>query len=502
MLRRAVDTFFESLNPHYPCLNEGQFRAHFETFLIGDESKLNGADRYQFVALINLIEAEVKVLGDDWTTSDQVPAWNDFCRAESILNNLIWLGNGNILTIQCLVIKARYLLYIEQGESAYDTIGRVVRLVFRLGLHDQRLWHDCSPFDRVLRQRIFWTVVYLERNIAFNVGSPYLIRESDYNVDLPGHFDDVRMIENQPLPPETPEQSSGPYLSCASKWSKLSAEMWDALFGTNADKGESDEFIVSMDARINLSRTNFPKQLQWRNYTQGAQASSACPSYVLRQSLILHLRMNQLRIILRHKKILSTDYTERTARDCVSIAADSIDAIHFHHVSAAYKATDRFSSVLYLVNSLLPLVSVIVGEHNLWQTRTDAIVAYRKGLTILETLSPTFSASRHTLRRLERIIASASDAIRKFEGIGDYGLDLDEFSASAFLPNMSGFFSSDVWKDAALDVSGPISDMDASFIYNMEGASSDAFPSTIGDSNFLEMAGSGIGLERNVLLDL
>lgn len=291
-LRRSIDIFFENLNPHYPCLNEHQFRVQFEAFLANSPTQLHNADRYQFVALINLIQAEVKVLGDDWTTSNEVPAWEEFCRAESILNNIIWLGDGNILTLQCLVIKARYLLYIEKGESAYDTIGRVVRLVFQLGLHDQNSWSQCSAFDKVLRQRIFWTIVYLERNIAFNVGSPYMIREADYNVDLPGNYDDKLMIENQPLPEETPERSSGPYLSSAAKWSQLSAEMWDALFGINAKNADCDEFVVSMDARINLARNNLAPHLKWESNLPRLEGHSNVPSYILRQTLILHLVSN------------------------------------------------------------------------------------------------------------------------------------------------------------------------------------------------------------------
>jgi len=119
-----------------------------------ETSHRESADFYQFMALTNMIHAEVnhsnaklcarytnqrqiKILSEDWADSNIVPGWDDFCRAENILSHLTWLGNGNILTIQCLLIKARYLLYIEKADCAYDTMSRAVSLCFKLGLHDQ-----------------------------------------------------------------------------------------------------------------------------------------------------------------------------------------------------------------------------------------------------------------------------------------------------------------------------------------------------------------------------
>ena len=162
-------------------------------------------------------------MSEDWADSNTVPGWNDFCRAENILTHLTWLGNGNILTIQILLIKARYLLYIEKADSAYDTMSRVVSLCYKLGIHDQPSWiaRGCTPFEIVMRQRIFWTTFYLERNVAFNCGSPYLIRETDFKVDLPLNLEDLKMFPNEPLPAEYPELSYGPYLSAAVKWGRL-----------------------------------------------------------------------------------------------------------------------------------------------------------------------------------------------------------------------------------------------------------------------------------------
>jgi hypothetical protein len=258
----------------------------------GVSGQIDNADYYQFVALVNLVQAEVKILSEAWQDSSRVPAWEEFCRAENILTHLTWLGNGNILTIQCLLIKARYLLYIEKADSAYDTMGRIVSLCFKLGLHDQPSWTNCSPFATCMRQRIFWTTFYLERNIAFNCGAPYRVRESDFKVDLPKFYDDKSMHPSEPLPEEMPERSYGPYLSGAIKWGRLCSEIWDTLFGVNAVKPISQEFVASIDARVTYTMNQFPAHLQWSTNIHRLTGDTDVPPYILRQTIILYLVMS------------------------------------------------------------------------------------------------------------------------------------------------------------------------------------------------------------------
>lgn len=291
-VRHHVDTFFTSLNPHYPSLNENQFRAQLETLLAGEDPRMSSGDRQQFIALVNLMQAEVSILVDDRPGLSQVPGWVEFCRAESLLHRLTWLGKGNLLTIQCLLCKARYLLYIERAGSAYQIMGQVVQLCFQLGLHNQSSWKDCSPFEIAMRQRIFWSILYLERNVSINSGSPYLIREADFKVDPLPALDDKLMFPGKPLPTETPKGSFAPYLMTAVKWGKLGSEIWDVVFGINAERPTSQEFVATMDARIGFITSQLLPHLQWQRRTDFQAATDETddiPHYVRRQALILHL---------------------------------------------------------------------------------------------------------------------------------------------------------------------------------------------------------------------
>lgn len=289
-IRRSVHVFFAYLNPHYPCLNENTFRPLLDQFLKNDDAdQVSYADGQQFIALLNLIHAEVRVLSDEWPTSVQAPAWEEFCRAESILSRLTWLGNGNLMTIQCLLIKTRYLLYAEKPNGAYDTMGRVVRLCWQLGLHCQPSWVGLSDFDVVMRQQIFWTAFYLDRHVALLAGLPYLIRECDINVHLPPNVDDKLLFPDQPLPPLRLEGGPvNPYLSSAVAWASVTSEIWDAVYGTNALKPTSPELIATMDARIKFKQSQIPEVLQWSTNCPKLDGLSHTPHYMIRQSAILN----------------------------------------------------------------------------------------------------------------------------------------------------------------------------------------------------------------------
>lgn len=231
----------------------------------------------------------MKTLEEYCTESSAVPGWQEFSRANHLLTHTTWLGKGDVRTIQSLIIKALYLLYNEEYNAAYDAIGQTVRLCFQNSLHRQSTWTDCTLFEIHMRQRTFWSIYCLDRTIAQVCGMPYLIRESEFQVDLPASVDDRLLGQSSNLPQEMPGTSPMPYQHGMVKWGKLSAEVWDAIYGMEAKYPISEEFIVTMDARIKLLRENLPPQLKWRSELITTAHESAVPQFVIRQAAILHL---------------------------------------------------------------------------------------------------------------------------------------------------------------------------------------------------------------------
>jgi hypothetical protein len=278
-LNSTVDLYFTKINPMFPCLNENQFRAQMQDALETGASGMDRPNRYQFFALLHLIQAEVLILIQDWKPTDPIPGWKSILRAENILSRLLWQGNGNLLTIQCFIVKARYFLYLERGGAAHEAITRAVHLCYQLGLHDSASWGNCSAFEKVMRQRVFWTVFQLERSMALNNGYPYLIREAEINVDIPSCENDQEHLADGETEANVEINTYGKSILIIAKWGSLVSEIWDRMFAAKTRKTMSHEYIAGMDARVTHIMNNLPPCLQ-------AQGSDSKLSHTLHPAII------------------------------------------------------------------------------------------------------------------------------------------------------------------------------------------------------------------------
>ena len=265
-----------------PCLDQGFFDADFQKYACSvPEVTL---ERIQFIALVNLIVAVVKNVDDFCPDDHTIPGWYEFTRAEHLLNHIIKSGKGNLGTMQCLILKASYLLYIERNDWAYDEIGTAVRLCFQTGLHNQRSWADQSPLQIHMRQRIFWCIYCLERNISHQCGAPYQMNDRDIAVELP--YDGGG--EGASFGADESGFSSITYQLATIKWARVCSDMWDAMFRVNS-RPPTTEMVAVTDARILLLIEELPIHLRWSTDFLKNAVELQHPHYVVRQAIVLHL---------------------------------------------------------------------------------------------------------------------------------------------------------------------------------------------------------------------
>jgi uncharacterized membrane protein len=151
--------------------------------------------------------------------------------------------------------------------------------------------------------------------------------------------------------------------------------------------------------------------------------------------------LNVLRLHLRQERILSLNFDDAMAADCVEIASTIINAIHNIHYSPIHFPLDRFSSCLSLVSSVLSMIGVIVKPTTIATHRSRAIEAYNKTISLLQEMAPTFSAARHALRGLGRLMRRTERAIRRFQNADQMPFDPDpDFEFDSLMPQMSVFF--------------------------------------------------------------
>jgi hypothetical protein len=182
--------------------------------------------------------------------------------------------------------------------------------------------------------------------------------------------------------------------------------------------------------------------------------------------------------------MLSLKYNSRTAEDCAKIAASSINAVESHYNSTLYHRVARWASILYLVGAILPLVCIICKKENEQQVRADSIIAFKKGVAILNHLYPTSANARHALHGIKRIIASAARSIREFqapqmETAAEIAVDQGSDPLAAEFPD---FFNYDPWFHSSIDMADQQLHIDESLPFNFSiGPGSDIQGSAEGD---------------------
>ncbi|OAL24788.1 hypothetical protein AYO22_05577 [Fonsecaea multimorphosa] len=411
-IHRSLDMFFANVQPHYPCMNEGYLRAQFSAFVANDSNSLTKNGSVQLAALLQFIMAVVSILCDSSTQGQYLPGWKEFCRGDKLLSHATWLERANIVTIQTLLVKTLYFMYAGLLNSAYDTMGTAVRLCFQLGLHNEPSWgEDCKFYDRTYRQRVFWSVFCLNHNVAQTRGVPELLRESDINVGLPKCVDDRMLYPDCPSLPEMPTTSPVPYLLETIKLTRLSSEVWEAMFGARAKKPVSQDLLAAMDNKvIELSR-EIPSSLRWPQVAASQQMYDGAPSFIQQQGFILHLRILYLRMLLRREEMISLTYGRKTAQLCIDIATEVVAAVETCYTTQRSKRCERHAYLHHLTGALVPMICIIVKQNNSEDLTRPAINLLNKSLKVMESFSQGSFLARRILQQLRRPIKVARDTI-------------------------------------------------------------------------------------------
>ncbi|KIW76440.1 hypothetical protein Z517_11186 [Fonsecaea pedrosoi CBS 271.37] len=403
-VRETLDLYFSLMNPHYPCLDSKAFEQDFQRFA-GNVQEVT-LERIQFIALVNLILAVVKNVDEFCPEDDIIPGWYEFTKAEHLLNHVIKSGKGNLTTIQCLILKASYLLYIERNDWAYDEIGTAVRLCFQTGLHNQSSWTGLSPLEVHMRQRIFWCVYCLERNISHQCGAPYQMSDQDIAVELPSDS----TVEGVSVGGGEGGFSPITYQLATIKWAKVCSDMWDAMFGVNS-RSPTAELIAVTDARILLLIEELPVHLRWSSDFLKVAVQLQYPHYIVRQAIVLHLRSNHLRLLLRRSDLLGSKRSVQVAALCVDIALASVEAMHQYHFSEFRRNSGRFPTVSFLSGVIFTLTSVILAKKADRPTLSKAGGGFLKAVQLLEDIAPGFTLGRRLFKRLQKVIKATTQTM-------------------------------------------------------------------------------------------
>ncbi|KAF9884968.1 hypothetical protein FE257_000878 [Aspergillus nanangensis] len=398
-MRRTVETYLAKVNPFLPCFNVTQMRSDVEDMLAGE---LPSQEMRPVVAAVDLMTAAMKAMTEDAACISRsgrtMPGWAEYERAEHLLRDGCYSNGETLRTLQCSLVKVLYLATVDKFHLAYDTMGTVARLCYQLELHDERRWHNRSSFEIHLCQRILWTAFFLDRHIAQNWKAPYLLRESDLDVALPRHIDDRKLKPDSMLLPEEENHAPIAPLDTCSQYARLYSEIWDRVLTVKASRSFDPEVIAAIARRVKDLRLSLPIHLQWKKgccTSLGAAVEHHPSHFHLRQSVLLHLQMNNLHLLLHHGGVVDTDDVY------IDTAIDSIHTIWEYDQANLHDPIERIGSTRYLLTSMKTLSWMVLRRY---QTRgcvhPTAIEALSRGISVLETFAPHLTLAQMALDQL------------------------------------------------------------------------------------------------------
>jgi hypothetical protein len=247
-LRYLLGVYFREMDSFFPMLDEldteaGIFKA-LEDLNYSDCNLIIDVDTRHYSKLALL--CSILVLGECLDPAvvgcdNPKPGWTIYQRGRKLIQHCGSSRRHDLDLIRYHTLTALYMMNSELLQSAAHAISTAVQLAMVARLNNQALWGECSPIESQSRQRLWWTIYFLDRRISQRNGMPYLIRDSEAAVD---EFDAAHRGKNQPVPNRAEPISGGfsqlqteNYLQSLVDFGRLWSRIWDNFYAATAKKG-------------------------------------------------------------------------------------------------------------------------------------------------------------------------------------------------------------------------------------------------------------------------
>ncbi|KAK4942680.1 hypothetical protein LTR10_017629 [Elasticomyces elasticus] len=128
------------------------------------------------------------------------PGTTYFLTAMSLLQDKY--ETPNVLYVETLFLVSLYSDALNRTNSAYAYIGLALRVSIALGLHRNVNAQQMPAAEKEHRNRVWWTVHYLERLCSSKLGHPVMLRDEDISTALPS-WDGLTEAEKMEFPNPT-----------------------------------------------------------------------------------------------------------------------------------------------------------------------------------------------------------------------------------------------------------------------------------------------------------
>jgi transcriptional regulatory protein GAL4 len=171
------------------------------------------------------------------------------------------LEEGTLPLVQGLAIMANYLQRSNRPNAGYMVLGWAIRMSIALGLHTPVANRRCSPLEREMRVRVWWSIVTLEAGCSVTFGRPNAIGPVQlHSLPAPLNINDENLtVSTSRVPPDLSQPTLYTALIIQSKLAKVTCSIHDLILHSRPPTVEQ---IRKYDDRVIKALGDLPDFMQ------------------------------------------------------------------------------------------------------------------------------------------------------------------------------------------------------------------------------------------------
>lgn len=288
-----VDCYFKTFNAVYPLFSRDTFWGLFERqYSDNPPPQRSWVSAFSIVLSIgcamatDAVRANVRTVDPSFTVNLTDMAWRYFQSASSVMPSLLFVQH-DLLVVQTLIgmmfimqsqvspsprnaVFATILLVpaIDEiqmhPEGAFLLIGVAARICTSIGLHRHLQGFGLSESEFYQRQRVFWILYVLDKDMSIRIGRPSAIDDDDAEIDTVWQPSQGEVS----VPVSTCERGRFyPFQSLCSL-ARIQSRIFRELYAANARKtttAERLESISKLDAELHDWKEQIPLEIRPEN---------------------------------------------------------------------------------------------------------------------------------------------------------------------------------------------------------------------------------------------
>ena len=331
-----------------------------------------------------LIEADADIKRSDLASQLFTEAW----KATALVSAS---GHWSIELLYAYTLVATFRFHVDDEISAYTFVGFAVRIAFALGLNNKsynqpRTLSPSSPCPST-NLNIWWCLFVLDRRWSFGVGLPYAVAEAQIQTpELPINW----QSHDSPLS----------YLYAMVGYCRIAGLVWAHISADANTLTQSLSKSHRLQESVTFWRDNLPAVLKLQNTTD----LQYDPPWRAKCKVLLHLRANQMRLLILRPLLLSSramDTFAAESEEALEIGIDTIRTLVCVQEQTEMLKYCRLHYNHFLVSSLALIFMLVAKAPQKYANRCAS--TFFAALQLIKILSVDSRITRTLLSRIHTL---------------------------------------------------------------------------------------------------